>query len=134
MSRPARKPTLWTLYKVSTRISLSMLRRLTRTDTFRLLWIFCFRNHYSVPLRWNVMARISLHRLHRQIWVDTLRRVYNVFFRGMADIYWKYPYRNMIIERVVNIMSNFFLCYCTQKLLARSWVTFWMTEISKIYP
>ena len=50
MSRPTRKPTLWTLHEVSTRISRSMPRRLTRTYTFRLLWIFCFRNHYSIPL------------------------------------------------------------------------------------
>ena len=50
MSRPARKPTLWTLRKVYTRISLSMPRRLSRTDTFRILWIFCFRNHYSIPI------------------------------------------------------------------------------------
>ena len=48
MSHPARKPTLWTQRNVSTRISLSMPRRLTRIDTFRLLWIFCFRNHYSI--------------------------------------------------------------------------------------
>ena len=48
--RFARKPTLWTLRKVSIRISLSMPRRLTRTDIFRLLWIFCFRNHYYIPL------------------------------------------------------------------------------------
>ena len=34
MSRPARKPTLWTLRKVSTRISLRNPRMLTRTDTF----------------------------------------------------------------------------------------------------
>ena len=40
MSRPTRKPTLWSLRKVSTRISLSMQRRLTRKDTLRLLWIF----------------------------------------------------------------------------------------------
>ena len=61
MSRPARKPTLWTLRKVSTRISTSMPRRLTRIDTFRLLWIFCFRNHYSIPLStWNGMCRPGL--------------------------------------------------------------------------
>ena len=35
MSRSTRKPTLGTLRNVSTRISLSMPRRLTRTDTFR---------------------------------------------------------------------------------------------------
>ena len=35
------------LRKVSTRM-VSMLRRLTRTDTFHLLWTLCFRNHYSI--------------------------------------------------------------------------------------
>ena len=49
MSRPSRKPTLWTQRKVSTRISLSMPHTLTRVDTFRLLWVFCFKNHYSIP-------------------------------------------------------------------------------------
>ena len=44
--------------KVSTRINLSMPRRLTRIDTFRLLWIFCFKNHYSIPLSpWDEMCR-----------------------------------------------------------------------------
>ena len=61
MNRSSRKPTLWTLRKVSTRISLSMPRRLTWTDTFRLLWIFCFRNHYSIPLSsWDGMCRPGL--------------------------------------------------------------------------
>ena len=45
MGRLARKPTVWSLRKVSTRISLTMPGRRTRIDTFRLLWIFCFRNH-----------------------------------------------------------------------------------------
>ena len=44
--------------KVSTRISLSMPRKPTRTDTFRLLWIFCFGNHKSIPVSpWNGMCR-----------------------------------------------------------------------------
>ena len=65
MSRPARKPTLWTLRKVSTRISLSKPLskppRLTRTDTFHLLWIFCFRHHYSIPVSpWDGMCRPGL--------------------------------------------------------------------------
>ena len=47
---PRENATLWALRKVWTRISLSMPRRLTRIDTFQLLWIFCFRNHYSIPL------------------------------------------------------------------------------------
>ena len=57
LSRSARKPTLWPLCNVSTRISLSMPRRLTRIDTFRLLWIFCSRNHYYIPLSpWDGMC------------------------------------------------------------------------------
>ena len=43
ISHSTRKPT-------SIRNSQSMPRRLTPTDTFSLLWIFCFRNHYSIPL------------------------------------------------------------------------------------
>ena len=58
-SRPARKPTLWTLRKVLTRISLIMPRRLNRIDSFRLLWIFCFRNHYSIPLSTPETERVS---------------------------------------------------------------------------
>ena len=50
LSRSTRKAKSWTLRKVSNRISLSKPRRLTRTDTFRFLWLFCFRNHYSIPI------------------------------------------------------------------------------------
>ena len=50
LNRPARKPTLWILRKALTRISLRMRRRLTRIYTFRLLWMFYFRNHYPIPL------------------------------------------------------------------------------------
>ena len=47
--------------KLSNRISLSMPRRLTRSDTFRLLWIFCLRNHCSIPLSpWDGMCRTGL--------------------------------------------------------------------------
>ena len=70
MSRITRKPTLWNLREVSIRISLSMPRRLTRTDTFRLLWIFCCRNNYSIhlsPLRRNVSACFRLRGLRRLI-------------------------------------------------------------------
>ena len=77
MNRPSRKPTVRPPRNVSIRISLSMPRRLTRTDLFRLQWIFCIRNHYSstsIPLRRNVSARISLRGQRRLIWVDTLRR------------------------------------------------------------
>ena len=50
MGRRARKTTLWTLRKVSTRISLIMPSRLPRIDTVRLLRIFCFRNHNFTPI------------------------------------------------------------------------------------
>ena len=50
LSRPTRKPTSWPLRNVSTRIGLRVPRRLTRIDTFRLLWIFSFRNHHCIPL------------------------------------------------------------------------------------
>ena len=71
MSLPARKPTLWTLRKVFTRISLSMPRRLTRIDNSRLLWIFCFRDHYANSLSSlirNISARISLLGVRMLIW------------------------------------------------------------------
>ena len=80
MSRPARRPTLWTLRKASTRISICMSRRLTRTDNVRLLQIFCFRNNYSIPLRRKVSVRTSQRGLRRLILIDTLRRVHNVGF------------------------------------------------------
>ena len=51
-----------------------MRRRITRTNTFRLMWIFLFLDlllFTSIPLRQNVSARIR---------VDTLRRVHTVGF------------------------------------------------------
>ena len=81
MSRPARKPTLRTLRKVSNRISLSIPRRLIWADTFRLLWFFCFRNHHSLTLSpWDGMCRPGSVGADRLIWVDTLRRVHNFVF------------------------------------------------------
>ena len=73
------KITLWTLRKVSTRSSISMLRRLTRTDMFRLLWIFCFNNHYSIPLRRNVSVRISLRSPRRLIWIESIMLVLSCY-------------------------------------------------------
>ena len=61
MSRSTRKPTLWTLRKISTRTNLSMPRILTQTDTFHLMLIFCFRNHYTMLLSpWDGMCRPGL--------------------------------------------------------------------------
>ena len=35
-----------------------LCRQFQKTETFRLLWIFCFRNHYSIPLSpWDGMCR-----------------------------------------------------------------------------
>ena len=70
-----RKSTLWTLRKVSTRISLSMPHRRTRIYTFRLLWVFCFRNHYSIYSPLDVMCRpVQSARTAQADLVDTLRR------------------------------------------------------------
>ena len=90
-----RTPTLWTLWKVSTRIRLIMRRRLIRTCTFRLLWIFCFENHYYIPLslslsitlRRNMSARIILRGLRMLIRIDTLHRVLIVGFLVERLIY-----------------------------------------------
>ena len=87
MSHSTRKPTLLTLRRVSTRIRLSMPCRLTWTNTFRLLLIFCFMNHYSIPLRRNVSGQISLRGLRMLIFVDTLRRVHYVGFLVERLIY-----------------------------------------------
>ena len=58
MSLHPRKSTLWSLRKVSTRMSLSMPRRLTRIENSRQLWIFWFRSQYSIPLfPWDGMCR-----------------------------------------------------------------------------
>ena len=93
MSRHARKLTLWTPREVSTRISLSMPCRFTQIDTFCLMLIFCFRNHYSIPLSpWDKMCRRGLRRL---ILVNTLRRGHNVgFFMG-----WLILLKVMLLEK-----------------------------------
>ena len=86
-SHSARKPAVWILRKASTRISISMPHRLTRKDTFRLLWFFCFISLYLYPLRRNGSARISLRGLRRLILVNTLRRVNYVGFLVERLIY-----------------------------------------------
>ena len=61
LSRPAGKRTLWTLRKVSIRISPFMPRRLTWTDSLRLLWIFCFMTRYIISLSpWDGMCQSGL--------------------------------------------------------------------------
>ena len=66
---------------VSARISLLRgLRRPIQGDTLpriRNAWLFQESLLYTcIPPRRNVSARISLRRLHRLIWVDTLRMVF----------------------------------------------------------
>ena len=86
MSQSERNPTLWTLCRVSTRIGLSMPRRLVDRH-FSPPVDFLFKVTLLYPIRRNVSARISLRGLRRLIWVDTLRRVHNVgFSRGTAHI------------------------------------------------
>ena len=63
-------------------ISLSMPLRVTRTYTFRFLWIF----YTSIPLRRNVSARISSRGLRSLIWVNTLRRVHTVGFLDLRPM------------------------------------------------
>ena len=78
-----RKLTLWTLRKVSTRISLSIALQANRDRYFSPPVDFLFQESLlftSLPLRRNVSARISLRGLRRLIWVDTLRRDHTVGF------------------------------------------------------
>ena len=115
MSFNTRTPTLWSLRKVLTRINLSMPNRLIWTNTFHLLWIFCFRNQYSIPLSpliRNESARISLRGLRRLILVDTLRSPYNWFSRGTANI----------------ILSYLLLC---QTEYAKNWYNYLNHKIDK---
>ena len=79
LSRTERKPTLWTMRKVSILISLNIPRRLTRTNSFRLLLIFCFRNHYSIPETDCVGPDQSARTVQADL-VDTLRRGHTVCF------------------------------------------------------
>ena len=70
LNRITRKPLLWTPSKVSTRISLSMLRRITRTYIFHPLVDLLFQKsllYTSIPLRRNVSARINLRGLRMVI-------------------------------------------------------------------
>ena len=71
MSRPARKPTLLTLRKVSIQISLRNPRMLTLTDSFDFLFQESFLYTSSI---------LYMRGLHRMILVATLRRGYIVGF------------------------------------------------------
>ena len=83
MIRSTRKPSLWTLRKVSNRNSLSM-PALATSDIYSSPPVdLLFHEsllYTSIPLWWNVSGRISLRGLRRLIRIDTLCRVYNVGF------------------------------------------------------
>ena len=64
-----------------------MPRRLTRTDTFRFLWIFCFRKHYSIPLspcdgmcQLGLACADSFSRGTAQIWIHFLWVISNSLY------------------------------------------------------
>ena len=61
------------LRRESIRISQNMSRRLTRTDTFRLLRIFRFRNHYYIPLYpWNGICPSGLDCANCAGWSESI--------------------------------------------------------------
>ena len=101
MSHSTRKPTLLTLRNVSTRISLSIPRRLTRIDTFCLLWIFCFRNHYSLPLLlWDGMCRSGLACADCAGWSGSIHYAESI----MLVLSWNGSY--ILLKRVENIVAT----------------------------
>ena len=78
MSRPTRKSTVWTLRKVSTRISLRMPRRLIRANTFRL---FLFQEsllYTHIPMRRKVSVRISLRCSGSNYYVEAIMLVFSL--------------------------------------------------------
>ena len=94
LSRPTRKLTVWTLRKVSTRISLIVPRRLTQTNTFRLLWIFSFANHYSIPPfpPWDGMCRPALACADCAGWSGSIHYAeYIMLFFSWYRSYWPVP-------------------------------------------
>ena len=81
ISRSTRQPALWTLRKASTRISLSMPCRLNRTDTVRILWIFCLRNHSSIPLSpWDGIGRPGLACANCAGWSGSIHYAESIMF------------------------------------------------------
>ena len=88
MSRSMWMPTLLTLHKLSTQITLSMPRRLTQIDTFRLLWIFCFRNYYSIPLSpWDRMCQPRLACKDCAGWSGSIHYAESIMFLLIRLIY-----------------------------------------------
>ena len=99
LRRYARKPTVWIMRKVSTRNSLSLPRRLTRADTFRLLWIFCFRNHYSILLSpWDGMRRPGLACADCAGWSGSIHSAETTILGFLAE--------RLIYHTVIKFMRN----------------------------
>ena len=81
MSRPARKPTVCTRRKVSSRISLSMPRRLIRRDTPPVDFLFQESLLYtSIPAETECVGPYQSTRTAQPVLVDTLHRGQNVGF------------------------------------------------------
>ena len=65
---------------------------------------FLFREslpYTSFPLKRNVSARISLHRLHRLVWVDTLRNFHNVLVFSLNGSYVRVPWSEWYVNMPV---------------------------------
>ena len=77
---------------------------------------FCFRNHYSIPLRWNVSARHSLCML---IWIYTLRRVHNVGFL----VKWLMYFQTRSVQTRVNesILFKYAISPTSVAMLIQKW-------------
>ena len=83
VTRSTRKPTLWTLRNVSTRISLGSPRKLIRADSFRLRRIEIYSNDsckQKIQRRRKLTDRLTLRGMLKLIRLNTLRRVHNVDF------------------------------------------------------
>ena len=128
MSRSTRNPTLWTVHKVSTRIRLTMPHRLTRIDTFRLLWIFCFGNHYSYPPEtkyvgpdlsaWTAQADLGRYiTIDRQILYFKLVQNKNIIAPNTNTISISYTNTNTISQRDIHTIG--FCRMLFEKILKR---------------
>ena len=85
LSRPVRL-WLWTLRKVRIRISIIMSHRYIRMDAFHLLWIFCFRNHYSIPLsRRDGTCRPGSICADSKGWSGSIHYAESIMFRFSQD-------------------------------------------------
>ena len=94
MSRPARKPTLWTLRKVSYPDPPAQSAHAYPNSQVSPTVYFLFQEsllYTSIPLRRDVSARISQRGLRWLIWVDILRSDHNAGFLACRLVCWRLP-------------------------------------------